>query len=420
MMIDLSEFKRWWLFTIVSLIFFLITGSTYGSLGVVLPFMIEELGLTWTEAGTGFTILALMTGITATIPAWMIRRFGIKATYGTGGLAMLTGFILLARCESLHQYYLGTGLLGYGFSHCASVPAVFVLSNWIPDKRSMAIGAYMTFGGLGGVAGPLLVTGIEAATGSWRMYWWLAAVAILFLASLAVFFVSATPGRKSDVQNNITPATEKHSLWVHKTNVDWEFRDVVRCKQFYVIVAAMTMTLFCTVTMSTWAVIHMGILGISAAIAATALSVHALLNAISRAVGGMLATLVDPKWLLVSALIAETLGMIALSVADNPVAIALFVLFEGYGFGMCLFTTTVLLINYFGLKHNPEIFGTLNLITTIAMIGPILGGYVGDTIGNFAIVFQAYSVILLLIATAAALMRPPAIRAADEPTGKCS
>ena len=78
MKIDSFVLRRWWLFAIVSLIFFLITGTTYGSLGIVLPFMIKELGWSWTQAGAGFTLLALMTGITATIPAWMIRRFGIS------------------------------------------------------------------------------------------------------------------------------------------------------------------------------------------------------------------------------------------------------------------------------------------------------------------------------------------------------
>ncbi len=41
------------------------------------------------------------------------------------------------------------------------------------------------------------------------------------------------------------------------------------------------------------------------------------------------------------------------------------------------------------------------------MLGPILGGYVGDTFGGFAIVFQGYGFFLLIIAVAVALMRPP-------------
>ena len=403
-------FKRWFLFGIVSLIFFMIIGSTYGSLGVLFSFMLPELGWSWTEAGAGFTILAMMTGITALIPAWMIRRFGIKATFGVGGLAMAGGAVLLATCHSLSQFYLAAGLMGYGFSHCATVPAVHMLNNWMPDKRSFVIGAYMTIGGLGGVAGPLLATGIEAATGSWRMYWWAVATSLFLLALVAVIFVKEKPEQELTEEEAATPLAEKRSQRVYKTATDWDYKDVIRCPQFYVIVAAMSMTLFCTVTMSSWAVVHMGTLGISTAIAATALSTQALFNAISRAFGGIFATIIDPKWLLVAALIAEIVGMLALSVADDPVMVALFVFGEGVGFGLCLYATTILLINYFGPEQTPEILGTLNLITTVAMLGPILGGYVADNFDGFAIVFQGYAVGLLIIAVAVALMRPPQIK----------
>lgn len=401
--------KRWGLFAIVSVFFFLIIGSTYGSLGVILPSMLADLGWSWTQAGAGFTILALMTGITALIPAWMLRRFSIKTTYAIGGLCMSAGFVLLATCTGLKQFYLAAALLGYGFSHCANVPAVHLLNNWMPDKRSLTIGAYMTIGGLGGVAGPLLVTATETATGSWRMYWWLMAVTMFLLAAIAAIFIQDKPDQTLEEKGEeASLATEKQSDRVYKTVVDWTYKNVIRCPQFYTIVAAMSMTLFCTVTMTSWAVVHMGTLGVTTAIAATALSVQALLNAISRAFGGILSTRIDPKWLLLSALLAEVIGMVGLSVADNPAMIALFVFGEGYGFGMCLFSTTILLLNYFGPKNNPEILGTLNLITTVAMVGPLMAGFVGDTFGGFAIVFQCYAIFLLIIAVAVFLMRPPA------------
>ena len=405
-MINSFSTKRWCLFAIVSLFFFLIVGSTYGSLGVILPSMLDDLGWNWTQAGAGFTIMALMTGISALIPAWVVRRFSIKAAFAMGGLCMGVGFVLLAVCTGLKQFYLAAALLGYGFSHCANVPAVHLLNNWMPDKRSLAIGAYMTIGGLGGVAGPLLVTLIEP----WRLYWWLMAAIIFLLAVIAAIFIQDQPDQTLEEEAEETElATEERSGHVYKTTRDWAYKEVMCCPQFYIIVAAMSMTLFCTVTVSSWAVVHMGTLGITTTIAATALSIQALLNALSRAFGGILATRIDPKWLLLSALLAQVVGMLGLSVADHPVTIALFVFGEGYGFGMCLFSTTILLINYFGPKRNPEILGTLNLITTVAMVGPLIAGFVGDTWGGFAIIFQSYAFFLLVIAVAVFLMRPPRI-----------
>jgi len=84
-------------------------------------------------------------------------------------------------------------------------------------------------------------------------------------------------------------------------------------------------------------------------------------------------TRIDPKWLLVSALVAEIIGMLALATADNMTMMVLFAVGEGYGFGMCLFSTTILLVNYYGPKEAPKSMGMMHLITTVAMVGPVLG-----------------------------------------------
>ena len=64
------ERRRWWLFVIVSALFFHITASTFTSLGVVIPFMIEDLSWSWTEAVFGFTVLSLFVVLCGGRPAW--------------------------------------------------------------------------------------------------------------------------------------------------------------------------------------------------------------------------------------------------------------------------------------------------------------------------------------------------------------
>jgi len=101
--------------------------------------------------------------------------------------------------------------------------------------------------------------------------------------------------------------------------------------------------------------------------------------------------------------------MLALSYADNMTMIVLFAIGEGYGFGMCMFATTILLVNYYGPKEAPKTMGTMYLFTTVAMFGPVLGGYVADRYGGFAGVFQAYAAVLAIILVAVVMMRPPTL-----------
>lgn len=406
-----AAWRSWMKFALVSLIFFQITAATFTSLGVALPFMIEELAWSWSSAGLGFSVLSFMVGITGRVPSWTLRKFGTRATFGIGGAIMAAGFVLLALTTDLNHYLAGAALAGLGYTLCAIVPGVAVINQWLPHRRSFAIGAYMTIGGLGGVAGPLIVTSVVTSTQSWRMHWWLMAASIAVLAALAIFSLRSPADHHTDNSTSGVSA-EKHSRNVHMTQLEWQFRDVLRTPQYYVIVAAMTMTLFGGVTTNSWAVVHMGNLGVVFAIAAGALSAHALINSSSRAFGGILATWIDPKWLLVSALVAEIIGMLALASADNMTMIVLFALGEGYGFGMCLFATTMLLVNYYGPREAPKTMGTMYLITTVAMLGPVLGGYVADHLGGFADVFRAYAVVLAICLIAVVLMRPPVLHTA--------
>jgi MFS family permease len=403
------DWDGWWKFTLVSLTSFHITAATFASLGVALPFMIEEHSWSWSNAGMGFSVLAFMVGITGRLPGWSMQRFGTGVTFGIGGLIMAIGFTLLAMSAGLSEYFAGAALAGLGYTLCATVPGVAVINHALPHRRSFAIGAYMTIGGLGAVLGPLSVTQVVELTGSWRTHWWLMAAINVVLVVLAVL----TFRRSKDVRGQEKQATksvaEKPASGINVPIREWTLRDVLRTPQYFVIVAAWTMTLFGGVTTNSWAVTHMGTLGISITLAAGALSAHALINAFSRAFGGMLSTWIDPKWLLVSALAAEIMGMIALASADNMLTITLFVFGEGYGFGMCLFATTILLVNYYGPKEAPKTMGTMHTITTLAMVGPVLGGIVADKFGGFAGLFRVYALVLFLCLIAAALMKPPSL-----------
>ncbi len=248
------------------------------------------------------------------------------------------------------------------------------------------------------------------------MHWWLMAASISVLAVAAIFLLRSPEKQGADDEKSNLSA-EKHSDNVYMTRFEWRFEDVLRTPQYYIIVAATTLTFLSGVTTNSWAVTHMGNLGIAISVAAGALSAHALINSLSRAFGGALATWVDPKWLLVTALLAEVIGMLALAEADNMKMIILFAIGEGYGFGMCIFSTTMLLVNYYGPKEAPKTMGTMYLITTIAMLGPVMGGYVADNFGGFESVFRSYAVILAFCLIAVTLMKPPVAPQAIDPEG---
>ena len=153
------EYRPWLALFSFSLLLFLITASTFSALGVVLPAMVKEEGWNWTEAGFGFTLLGACCGASSFLPAFLIRRIGVRATLLIGTAVMAGGFFCLSVTHGLSLYFIGAALCGVGYQMMALIPGTHVLAAAF-KRRAMAFGVYFTFGSLGGVAGPWFVLGV--------------------------------------------------------------------------------------------------------------------------------------------------------------------------------------------------------------------------------------------------------------------
>jgi cyanate permease len=80
---------------------------------------------------------------------------------------------------------------------------------------------------------------------------------------------------------------------------------------------------------------------------------------------------------------------------------------SGLGFGLAALALTLLLLNYYGRKHNLEIFSLTCLIGALSALGPTLGGFLRDTTGTFATTFQLYAAVIGVVFVAMLFLRPP-------------
>ena len=380
----------------LSLLFFVLNATTFNALGVILPYMVEDLGWTWAIAGVGFTLLGLACGLSGLMPALLIRRFGVSRTMLAGGAILLMSFACMGLTMSAEVYFLGTILLGIGFTICGQVPAVNVISHSF-QKRSTAIGIYFTAGGLGSVAGPLIAYGTQELTGEWRFYWAGAAVASVLLSVFAAT-VTASRWNNRDAGEDAAKAAAQ---------TGWNVRDAFRTPQYYVIVGAFTSFLLINTTVHGFAVQHLSDSGIDIGSAATIMSIIALISAGGSTIAGVAGEKMKPLHLSLLSLGATVTGALALATGGHIASIAIATLGLGIGFGFSYVSVAMLLLDTFGKRPNLELYSTMSLISTSAAIGPALGGYVRDQTGSFSFVFLACAMLGLIFLVALSLLKRP-------------
>ncbi|HEY1878074.1 MAG TPA: MFS transporter [Rhizomicrobium sp.] len=391
--------RAWATLGLMSALYFIITAATFGSLGLALPAMVNELGWSWTAAGFGFSLLGFLCGITSAVPAGLIRRFGVRACLLMGSVVMALAFLCFARTHGLLLYFLGASLAGLGFTLLDSVPGTYLLSRLF-RRPSFAIGLFFTVGGLGGVAGPLLYSAVAGLSSEWRSYWLVVGALVTVMGVISAFAVDA----KTDVgatDGDPDISTEK-----------WTMREALQTSQFWIIAAAYAAFQFCGITASSVSVAHLTQHGVAAVIAGSMMSVEALLNSGARFIGGMLTRFVSARWMLCVSLASLVVGLIALGVARDVPMMLVYAAGIGIGYGLTLFSATILLLDYFGRGPYLELFSTVNLISTVGAAAPTLAGLTRDETGGFMPFFVALALLGALVLVAVMTMRAPLKRPA--------
>ena len=405
------EWRPWLLVSVFSVVLFLITAATYNALGVVLPAMVKEEGWSWTEAGFGFTLLGAATGGSSFIPPILIRRFGVRFTLLCGTAVMSTGFFCLAETHRALVYFAGTTLCGIGYQMMALIPGTHVIAAMF-KHRALPFGVYFTSAALGGIAGPFMVFGVmHLSHDHWRDFWMTQMVAAIVVGVICSLLVGGTAAlKRASEETDIEVAAEaaKPNLsGVYRTVVDWTAREAVCTPQFYILLAAYFGHLLIGVTVASVSVAHLTQRGVTATVAGTMLSVEALMQTAGRAFGGLVGDRIDPRYLMIISLACLAIGSAALSVARDYPMMLLYAVGSGVGFGLTLLTVTVLLLNYYGRKHNLEIFSLTCLIGAVSALGPTIGGSLRDLTGSFTTTFQLFAGVIALILIAVVFMRPP-------------
>ncbi len=379
----------------VGVLYLMMMGSTFSSLGVVLPHMIATLGMDFTQAGFGFTLLVLAAGSSSMLPSLTIRLWNGRRTLALGVGTMMLAYATLAVSTAPVAYDIGAALLGVGFSLIGAVPALHILGGWESRRRSLVFGAYLAFGGLGGFLWPTVVEGVIAWLGDWRAYWWFM-VALMAAAGVPCLAII----RENQAGDTLQQRAEDAAT-------GWSLADALRTPQFYIIGCGIAATYLIASTVNAFTISYLTMVGVATTVALAIFSIQSACHAAFPLLMGGIAGRVGVKALLVIGLGIQAIGMFALAMGSTAPVLVIFAIGVGGGYGTIFLATTLSLQEYFGRRNYAQIFGANQLFTTISVVGPAIAGWVADRTGRFDISFYGCAVLLAGAAAAAMALRPP-------------
>lgn len=404
-------FYGWWLLPILCLVYSIPIGFALYGPPVIYTFMAGDLGWQRGEVNLGYSIIGIMLGMGALAIPWLINRFGPRKTLAIGGMVIALCCVLMAMLAQVciivagHSYpvmyWVICFFLGLGLSFSTVVPIQALVLLWFNVHRAMALGLVLGGGAIGGFIYPQVISAsIVNYGGDWRAGWYTIALACVIGAAIALIAVRNRPEDLGQHPDGLDPLAEqaavaraRHRLIrTYRTPVNWTFRDAVRTRSLWLIVAGTAFIYFLWQAVLTQTPAHLNDRGFSAVdpqLIFHPAFIYGLVLACSivgRLSVSFLGERIEARYLIAIAGFSLMVGGILFTLAsrNNLWAAYLFPLLAGFGFGATYVATPLIVGNYFGAASFPSISRITNPVNSIFQFAaPAFAGFMFDIYGNY-------------------------------------
>jgi MFS family permease len=341
---------------------FVVFGVMY-SFGVSFTPMEAEFHASRTETAVFFAITGMIFYSFGSITGWLSDRFGPQRIVATGAVIMGAGLALTAAAPRMWIGYLAYGAgVGLGAS-CAYVPTLALVGGWFTRHRTTALGLAAAGTGCGTLLMPPVAAVLIQAYG-WRTTYVLFGAGSFMLLLLCARFARPSPF----VQ--IAQATS--------------LRHVVRSRPFVLLylswVFATTGLVIAMVFLSPFALAT----GASPVAASALISIIGGMSILGRGGIGYISRKVGSVPLYKLSVLVMAASYLLWLPSTGFGWLVAFSAMLGFGYGLRIALTPVVLIEYFGLGNSGAVLGAFLSASSIsAVCGPLMAGLIIDHTGSY-------------------------------------
>jgi sugar phosphate permease len=356
----------------------------------------------------------------APVVGTLMDRYGGRWLMAAGGLISGAGFICLGQARDFTQFMLVRWLLiSPGDSLMGSIVVNVSIARWFVRMRGRALAIAGMGHGLAKVCMPVMAATLMLYIG-WRGSWVVFGVFTLLLVAPAVLFMRRSPeemgllpdGGPVEVREEVArPQKRRYAKRTGADNVEWSRREALRTPVFWLIA-------------STFGVAQIGVTGLNlhvfsyvtdqghpTLVAASVMSIIAMMQFSTPIVWGLLADRMDNGILNMAKCALQGAGLLlALSLPGMAPLYAGFFIY-GIGMGGTAILAETIWADFFGRISLGKIRGMGSLVTSVfSACGPPFFGLLFDYTESYSLSFSIFIGMLFTSAVLSLCLRPPTKR----------
>ena len=376
-------------------------GSMF-ALPVYLQPMAEETG--WSRAGisAAMTVGFIVMGVAGFAWGTLSDRIGARPVVLIASVMLGLGLFISSRASNLLVFQIAYGGLVGGAGGAFFAPLMATTIGWFDKHRSLAVSLVS----IGGGVAPMVVTPLASVLigiYGWRMAMLMIAIGASVIIIPAGFLIRRAPEAAAAPQMS---GTVEQVAVPRETGIGSVMRKpqfIVLAGTFFLCCAAHSGPFFHTVS-------YAMLCGASALAAASIYSVEGVAGLFGRLIFGVLADRLGVKRVIIGGLVLQALGIYTYIYVTQLQDFYMLAVVLGLAYGGVMPLYAVLARDYFPAHVMGTVLGGITMTASLGMaFGPVGGGWIFDTFGDYHWLYVSSAAIGLAAAAVALTFPRPSV-----------
>jgi MFS family permease len=349
--------------------------------GMLLPPMLDDLGISKTDAGAIYASYFLAYTLFSPLLGWLSDKYSLRLILTSFMVLLSIGAALMACAASVFSASIYFILCGVGHAACWA-PVMALVQRSVPyERRGMAL-AFTTMGSGIGIASWGIIIPVLVSMYSWKAGWLGMGLCGLCIAGLNALFVTDPPEKARESGGDKLHVTKKN---VSKASYAMLLKD----KQIWMVGLAYSLVGFSVLVPYTFlSTYSMEQLDFTFTVSTRFFVVIAISGLIGKIVLGSMSDVIGRIKVMILCGLLLAVGCFGIAMSQSVLIVSVFAGVFGFGFGAVWPVYAAAAPDFFPLKISGSVIGIWTVFLGFgSIVSPVICGWTIDHTGGYTLTF---------------------------------